>query len=219
MKFDLILIDVDGTMVDSVPDLCYCIDRMQEQLNNPIRGEEKVRKWVGNGVEKLVQRALWNELEPKNEHPKFKQAMDIFNNLYKDNVSKRSVLYPGVKNALCYLTDKGYKLACVTNKASRFTVPLLKNLQVDEFFSKILCGDELKNKKPHPEPLLYLAKKLKCSPQKSLLIGDSQSDVKAARAANFSIYCVSYGYNHGEDINTYNPDLIFDSFADMREIL
>ncbi|RLA08283.1 MAG: phosphoglycolate phosphatase [Gammaproteobacteria bacterium] len=213
----LILIDVDGTMVDSVPDLSYCVDEMLKKLNLPIRGEEKVRLWVGNGVEKLVQRALTCELEPAHlDEILFQKAMPIFNELYQNNIAKKSVLYDGVLKTLQELKHQKIPLGCVTNKAQRFTLPLLKNLKIDNFFDMILCGDELEHKKPHPAPLLHMAKFFNIKPTDSLLIGDSQSDVKAARAAGFKIICVSYGYNHGKNIKLSKPDKVVDSMTEIN---
>ncbi len=215
----MILIDVDGTLVDSVPDLAYCVDEMMKQLDMPVRGVDKVRNWVGNGVDRLVQRALIGELDGDPEPALFEKARPIFLELYADNVSTRSVLYKGVREGLDYLKMQGYSLGCVTNKAAQFTIPLLKDLEVYEDFSIVICGDTLPKKKPDPLPLLYAAKHFNVSPQHALMIGDSISDVKAARAAEFQIVCMSYGYNHGEDIRNYNPDLVIDSMAELKDIL
>ena len=113
----------------------------------------------------------------------------------------------------------GVKIGCVTNKASEFTLPILKDLGISDYFETVLCGDQVERKKPDPQPLLMSAEKLGVSPQASMMLGDSMSDVKAARAAGFSIICMSYGYNHGEDIRDYNPDAVVDSMAEIKSIV
>lgn len=218
-KPDLILIDVDGTLVDSVPDLSYCVDEMMKALAMPERGEALVRQWVGNGVERLVMRALTNTMDGEPEQELYEKALAIFRELYAENTCKRSHLYDGVLVGLEYLKKSGYRLGCVTNKAAEFTLPILSDLGIRDFFEVIICGDDTARKKPDPLPLLTAAQRLSINPDKSLMLGDSQSDVKAARAAGFQILCMSYGYNHGEDIRSFDPDAVLDSFAELPQYL
>ena len=216
---EMVLIDVDGTLVDSVPDLAYCVDEMMKALGMPVHGEARVREWVGNGVERLIRRALIGQLDGEPDEALFAKACPNFMALYAENTSKRSKLYPGVNEGLAYLKAEGYKLGCVTNKAEQFTVPLLTDLGVAGYFEIIISGDTLPVKKPDPGPLLHAAKFFGVKPQHALMIGDSVSDVKAARAADFQILCMSYGYNHGVDIREANPDVVIDSMAELPAIL
>jgi phosphoglycolate phosphatase len=216
---EMILIDVDGTLVDSVPDLAFCVDEMQKALDLSERGEASVRQWVGNGVERLVKRALTDSMDGEPEEALYQKALAVFRELYAENTSKRSHLYDGVITGLDYLKNAGYTLGCVTNKAGEFTLPILRDLGIHDYFEVIICGDDTLRKKPDPLPLLTAAERLSIDPQKSLMIGDSQSDVKAARAAGFQIVCMSYGYNHGEDIRSFNPDAVLDSFAELPQYL
>jgi phosphoglycolate phosphatase len=218
-KPEMVLIDVDGTLVDSVPDLHFCVDEMMKALDMPLRGEARVRTWVGNGVERLVRRALSDSLDGEPDDALFERAYPIFMDLYAENTSKRSTLYPGVREGLDYLQQQGYKLGCVTNKAEQFTLPLLKDLGVHDRFAIIVSGDTLPEKKPHPLPLLHAAEFFGVAPEKALMIGDSVSDVKAARAAGFQIVCMSYGYNHGNDIRDAKPDAVIDSMAELKALL
>ena len=218
-KPEMVLIDVDGTLVDSVPDLAYCVDEMMQQLGMPTHGEARVREWVGNGVERLVRRALIGQLDGEPDDALFEKAYPIYLELYAQNTSKRSVLYPGVKDGLDYLKAAGYKLGCVTNKAAQFTLPLLKDLGVFDYFGIVVSGDTLPVKKPDPGPLLHVAEHFGVSPARSTMIGDSVSDVKAARAAGFQIICMSYGYNHGMDIREAQPDAVIDSMAELKGLL
>ena len=215
-KPEMILIDVDGTLVDSVPDLAFCVDEMMRHLGREPWGEARVRDWVGNGVERLVRRALIGQLNGEPDEAEFSRAYPVFLDLYADNTSKRSLLYPGVLEGLDYLKVAGYALGSVTNKAEQFTLPLLKDLGIYEYFSIVICGDTLEQKKPHPAPLLHAAEFFKVSPERSLMVGDSISDVKAARAAGFQIACLPYGYNHGEDIRVAEPDVIIETLAHLR---
>jgi phosphoglycolate phosphatase len=218
-KPEMVLIDVDGTLVDSVPDLAYCVDEMMKALGMPEHGEAKVREWVGNGVERLTRRALIGQLDGEPDEALFNKAYPIFMELYAENTSKRSLLYPGVKEGLAYLKSQGYKLGCVTNKAEQFTVPLLTDLGIADNFEIIISGDTLPVKKPDPGPLLHAAEFFGVKPENALMIGDSVSDVKASRAAGFQILCMSYGYNHGMDIRDANPDAVIDSMAELPAIL
>jgi phosphoglycolate phosphatase len=215
----MVLIDVDGTLVDSVPDLTFCVDEMMKQLSMPVRGEQQVRQWVGNGVERLVRRALINQLDGEPDEALVVKAVPIFEALYRENTSKRSCLYPGVQAALDFLQTTNVRIGCVTNKAAQFTLPLLKDLGISDYFELIVCGDTLPKKKPDPMPLLHAAEKLGARPEQSLMLGDSQSDVKAARAAGFNIVCMSYGYNHGEDIRVYKPDAVVDSMDEIKSLI
>ncbi len=218
-KPEMVLIDLDGTLVDSVPDLAYCADAMMRELGMPARGEGKVRQWVGNGVERLVKRALIDSLEGEPDQVLFDKALPIYMALYKDNISRRSRLYPGVREGLDYLQGAGYKLGCITNKAAAFTEPLLKDLGVYDYFQIVVSGDTLPVRKPDPLPLLHAAQFFKVAPGRAMMVGDSISDVKAARAAGFQIVCVSYGYNHGQDIRAAHPDAVIDSLAQLSGLL
>jgi len=215
----MILIDVDGTMVDSVPDLAYCVDELMKALDRPAHGEARVRNWVGNGVERLVRRALVGQLDGEPPEEDFARAYPIFVELYAVNTSIRSRLYPGVREGIDWLKSQGYRLGCVTNKAARFTLPLLTDLGVRDDFELVVSGDTMPVKKPDPAPLLHAARYFGVAAGESLMVGDSVSDVRAARAAGFQIVCVSYGYNHGVDVRTAHPDAVIDSLVELRSLL
>ncbi len=215
----MVLIDLDGTLVDSVPDLTYCIDEMMARLGRPPHGESVVREWVGNGVERLVARALTGTLDGEPHAADFERALPIFLDLYAEHTSARSVLYPGVREGLKSLGARGYRLGCVTNKATRFTEPLLAALGIRDAFELVISGDTLPEKKPSPVPLRHAAEHFGVEPAAALMLGDSVSDVKAARAAGFGIICVSYGYNHGDDIRTAAPDAVIDSLTELDALL
>ncbi|MBT3196928.1 MAG: phosphoglycolate phosphatase [Gammaproteobacteria bacterium] len=211
----MVLIDLDGTLVDSVPDLAWCVDEMMKGVGLESHGEARVRHWVGNGVERLVCRALTNSLDGEPEAALFERAFPLFSELYAENSSQRSQLYPGVIEGLEWLKGQPLRVGCVTNKAERYTLPILADLGIADYFEIVVSGDTLAVKKPDPAPLLHVSDHFGLRPAEAAMIGDSMSDVKAARAAGFSIICMSYGYNHGEDIRDYSPDAVIDSMAEL----
>ncbi len=215
----LVLSDLDGTLVDTVPDLTKAVDDMMSHLYLPKRGEEKVRRWVGNGIDRLVKRALLDSDHGEPDPVLFKSALTVFKKIYATVNGHHSVLYPDVKNTLDWLMSQNFVLACVTNKAEQFTLPLLKSLNIHQYFQLIVSGDTLSKKKPDPLPLLHIADFFKIEPCDAVMLGDSINDVKAARAAGFKIICVDYGYNHGEDIHTAKPDAVISSFAQLQSII
>jgi phosphoglycolate phosphatase len=219
IKPGFVLFDLDGTLVDSVPDLAYCVDEMMKQVGLPVRGEAAVRDWVGNGVQRLTERALVGAVEGMPAQDLMDKAYPIFLELYKHNNAVRSCVYEGVVEGLEWMIAQGYRIACVTNKAEAFTIPLLKDKGLHDYFEFIVSGDTCAEKKPHPMPLLHAAKLMGVEPENALMVGDSRSDVKAARAAGFHIFCMTYGYNHGEDIRDYNPDVIMDSFSEFSDYI
>ncbi len=216
---ELILIDLDGTLVDSVPDLAWAVDRTMAHLGRPVHGADKVRNWVGNGVERLVKRALTEDLHAEPEAVLFAQALPVFMDYYHQANGKYSRLFPGVEAGLAALAEQGFRLACVTNKAEAFTLPLLEALGVLPRFELVVSGDTTAHKKPHPQPLLHAARHFGIAPAQGLMVGDSMHDVEAARNAGFQVVAVSYGYNHGEDIRAAEPDAVVDSLEQIPALL
>ncbi|HKF93430.1 MAG TPA: phosphoglycolate phosphatase [Gammaproteobacteria bacterium] len=214
-KPKMILIDVDGTLVDTVPDLAFCINEMMAQLDMPRRGEAQVRLWVGNGTERLIKRALTGCMNGEPDEDLYQRALPIFLDFYAQNISKRSRLYDGVREGLAGLRAADMRLGAVTNKPECFTLPLLKQMRLLDYFEIVVSGDSLPRKKPDPLPLLHAAEVMSIAPAHALMLGDSETDVIAARAAGFQIVCVSYGYNHGENICDANPDAVIDSIAEL----
>jgi phosphoglycolate phosphatase len=167
----------------------------------------------------LVARALIGQLDGEPDPAEMARALPIFLELYAANTAARSRLYPGVREGLDWLQARGYRLGCVTNKAAQFTEPLLATLGIRDAFDLVVSGDTLPEKKPSPLPLLHAARHFGVEPPEALMLGDSVSDVKAARAAGFGVICVSYGYNHGQDIRGAEPDAVIDSFTQLGELL
>ena len=211
----LTLLDLDGTLVDTASDLHHSVNAMLLQLGRPACAEADVRRWVGNGIERLVHRALTGIMEGQAELGLFEQAKHCFEHFYADANGRYSQIYPGVIEGLEYLQQHGSILVCITNKRALFSKPLLHALGLATHFQLVLSGDSLARQKPDPLPLLHAAKTFDIEPQNCLMIGDSVNDVAAARAAGFAVVGVSYGYNHGQPIALATPDVIVDSLAQL----
>jgi phosphoglycolate phosphatase len=212
---ELIAFDLDGTLVDSSPDLADAVDAMLGRLGLPPAGEPRVKRWIGNGVDMLVKRALTGEPWPQDNPPRFDEALTMFMDLYEANVCNRSRLFPGVAEGLKQLKAAGFRLACVTNKHSRFTRPLLDRLGVLQDMDFVGCGDEFEKLKPDPYPLLKTAEFFGIEPSRGLMVGDSVNDVKAARAAGFMVVCVPYGYHGGDGVERLKPDAVISSLTEL----
>lgn len=218
-KPEMILFDLDGTLVDTAPDLAWSIDFTLQKLNLPTCGEEKVRGWIGSGIEGVLKRALTNDFNGQPETSLFNDALSIFKESYFDNICERSRIYPGVIEALNYLESVNIKIGCVTNKGSRFTNKLLKEIKLFDKFGLVVSGDTLPVKKPDPQPLLYAASYFSVDTDAALMVGDSITDINAARAAGFQILCVPYGYNMGRDINELKPDVVVETLAELINLI
>ena len=215
----MVMIDLDGTLIDTVPDLAAAANRMLADLGRSAWDEGHYRAWIGNGVPRFVKRALTGEMQAEPEDRLFDQALELFRRHYGAAVSDLSRPYPGVVEGLERFQAMGFALACVTNKAESFTVPLLKNLDLYKYFRLVLSGDSLPKKKPDPLPLLHACRYFGISPDHGVLVGDSANDVQAARAAGMPVICVTYGYNHGHDIRDSHPDAVVGSLIEVSPYL
>lgn len=207
----LVMFDLDGTLIDSVPDLAAAVDVMLRQLGRDPAGDDQVRHWVGNGARVLVRRALAGGMAHEHiDEGATEQALAMFLEAYAGDHS-RSTVYPGVRALLDQLQADQVPLALVTNKPSRFVPELLADKQLDGYFRWLVGGDALPVQKPDPAALNWVMQQAAVSAAQALFVGDSRSDVLAARAAGVPVVAVSYGYNHGQSIATENPDLLVDS--------
>ena len=213
----LIIFDLDGTLLDSVPDIAAAVDRSLLDLGLPAPGEERVRRWVGNGAPKLLERALHHAGDRSSTT--LDRALTLFLEHYGWAFTVRSRLYPGVAEVVARLAAEGRRLAVCTNKPSQFVVPLLEHFGLVGSFSAGIGGDDLPTMKPDPAPLHHLAARFGAVAEDCLVVGDSRTDVEAARAAGMPVVAVSYGYNHGADIRDSAPDATIDSMAQLPPLL
>jgi phosphoglycolate phosphatase len=204
----LALLDLDGTLVDSVPDLWAAADAMLRLAGRGGISQQQVRRYVGNGVERLVHRCLTDDPDRDAPAREFEAALATFNRLYQACNGKHSRIFDGVKPALQALRAAGVGRACVTNKPRGFTLDLLRALRLDGCMDLVLGGDDVGAKKPAPEALLRACEALGVDPTQAVMFGDSSNDVLAARAAGITVMCVDYGYNHGRDIRESRPDAV-----------
>lgn len=217
-----LLFDLDGTLVDSVPDLAVAVDATLVAIQLPPAGELRVRQWVGNGAVKLIARALAdanNVTEQAVCQQQLDQAHQLFLGHYAECNGRYSRLYAGVKPMLAAWQRRHIPLAIVTNKPIQFVPQLLAQLSIADYFSLLVGGECVAEKKPSPLPLLFAAEQLRVNPQQCLMVGDSRNDVLAAQAALMPVVALRDGYNHGEPIALVSPDLIVDSCNELLPTL
>lgn len=217
----LIAFDLDGTLLDSVPDLALAADQAVRALGYPGVSEEKVRDYVGNGADVLVGRALSQSMtiDPELSDELLVKARELFDDFYDKSGHQLSHLYPAVKATLAELKQAGFTLALVTNKPSKFVPEILEQHGLDTFFVDVLGGDAFPEKKPNPVALNWLMEKHNCQPQEMLMVGDSKNDILAAKNAGCYSFGLTYGYNHGEPISASNPDFVADIIADLVDVV
>jgi len=213
------MIDLDGTLADSVPDLAVATNRMLREMGRPDLPESAVRTFVGKGIPRLVERALAGAVDGKVDKETLDAALPVFERHYLAVNGKHTTLFPDVMDGLDALRAAGLPLACVTNKAGRFTLPLLDQLGIAGYFAQVIAGDTLPQKKPDPAPLLHACRQFKISPREMLMIGDSMNDAEAARAAGCPVFCVTYGYNEGQDVRGLDVDAIVASLIDATRLI
>ncbi|MFZ8201650.1 phosphoglycolate phosphatase [Alteromonas portus] len=219
-KIDTFFFDLDGTLVDSVPDLATALNQMLSHYQLPTYDEQIIRHWVGNGARVLVERGVSGGAEINHHHmqPEIDAALEKFLFYYRTLKTKSTVLYEGVFDTLHALKDRGYTLVLITNKPSEFIEPILSAFSLSALFSLTIGGDSLPEKKPSALPLLYACEKLHISPSQCVMVGDSKNDILAAKAANIKSIGLTYGYNYGESIATYQPNWVLDNFSDILKL-
>jgi phosphoglycolate phosphatase len=214
-----VMIDLDGTLLDTVPDLAAAAERMLAALGLPLRTQEEIRNFIGKGIPNLVQRCLLASAGAARAEALQTEALALYHDFYFEESGRRSAVYPGVLEGLAQFRAMRLRLACVTNKAARFTLPLLEQKGLAPYFELVVSGDTLARKKPDPMQLAYICAEFALAPAEVLLIGDSANDALAARAAGCPVLCVSYGYNEGEDVHNLDCDAIVDSLSEAANIL
>jgi phosphoglycolate phosphatase len=214
-----LLFDLDGTLVDSVPDLASSVNQTLIKLGLTPFSQEVIRGWVGNGANILMQRAVSGNIKISKslDNDLVAQALKLFYQIYQIHNCIETRLYAGVLETLTELKNRGYRLAIITNKPEQFISPIITNLMLDNLFELIIGGDTLAKRKPDPLPLHYACEQLSVSVNQCVMIGDSKNDILAAKAAKMQSIALTYGYNYGEDISIYQPELIIDNFVDLLD--
>ena len=225
MPFDAAIVDLDGTTVDTLGDFAQALNRMLDDLALPRVAPSAIEVMVGKGSEHLILSALVHVLtttgadDAKGAQAKaqalFDRAWARYQHHYLAINGQFSAVYPGVVEGLTALRARGLRLACLTNKPTSFARPLLADKGLDGFFEFVFGGDAFEHKKPDPLPLWKTCEALGTVPARTLMIGDSSNDARAARAAGCPVMLVTYGYNHGEPVRGVDADGFVDSLAEL----
>jgi len=219
MSVRAVMIDLDGTLLDTVPDLAVAANAMLAEMGRPALDVALIRTFVGKGIARLVEKSVAASLgrEPATEERE--RALALFERCYSEINGRHTSVYPGVFEGLKRLREMTLPLACVTNKAGRFTQPLLERMRLAPYFSQVVAGDTLPRKKPDPMPLEHACKQLGIAPAQMLMIGDSVNDAEAARSAGCPVFCVDYGYNEGRDVRELDIDAIVPSLFEATRLI
>ncbi len=210
---DAAMIDLDGTMVDTLGDFDVSLNRALAELGLPPIGRDAIRERVGKGSQHLVASVLAHVGGTQAQH--FDAAWALYQTHYGAINGEHAETYAGVREGLDRFRARGWRLACLTNKPLAFAQALLKHQRLDGYFEVVFGGDSFARRKPDPMPLLETCKALGSDPARTLMVGDSSNDAKAARAAGCPVWLVSYGYNHGEPIDAVDADGVVDSIAQI----
>lgn len=214
-----VLVDLDGTLLDTVADLAAAINRVHADLGLPPRDPALIATFVGKGLPTMVRRALAGTLEGDVDQALFRRAWALFDGHYAAESGRQARPYPGAREGIDRMRAQGLRLACVTNKSERFTLELLRDTGFLEAFEFAVCGDRVARKKPDPEPFLLACERFAVSPGEALVIGDSENDVQGARAAGCPVWCVPYGYNEGRPFESLACDRAVATLAEAAELL
>lgn len=211
------IVDLDGTLVDTVGDFELALNRMLAELQLPAVDRAFIERTVGKGSEHLIRSTLAHVgADPVADPALADAAWQHYQRHYLAINGQASRVYPGALEGLQRLADAGLKLACLTNKPGAFARPLLAAKGLDGFFAQVFGGDAFARKKPDPLPLLQTCLALGTEPARTLMIGDSSNDAQAARAAGCPVVLVDYGYNHGEPVQASAPDGVISRIDALR---
>jgi phosphoglycolate phosphatase len=210
--FGLIMFDLDGTLIETAPEICDAVNDTLRQFELPEVQEAQVSDWIGHGTRELLLQALASSLETNVESVR---ASDTFNAIaaafdghYQNRCGTRSHLYPQVRETLVALRGRGVKLAVITNKESRFTQTVLRVHNLLPLLDWVVSGDSLPTKKPDPAGIETCLSLFDMPRNRALLVGDSRIDVATARNADVAVWAVPYGYNMGQPIEACAPDRV-----------
>ena len=215
-----VLFDLDGTLIDTLPDLHAAACAMLNDLGRPPLPLESIRAYVGRGIPNLIKRVLANSLHvAEDPNPPPPEAVASYRRHYAHENGRNAKVYPGVLEGLASLRAQGVPLGVVTNKADTFIQPLLEQTGLSGYFEVLIGGDRLPKVKPDPMPLVWACGRLGVSPAETLFVGDSINDALAARAAGCPVFLLPYGYNEDRDVHELDCDAIVESVRDAVKLI
>jgi phosphoglycolate phosphatase len=207
-----VLLDLDGTLLDTLPDLAGAANAMRQDLGLQTLPAAEIGTYIGKGVDLLVARAQAGDIEAcTTEGEAFERARQFFYSHYETLNGQLATFYPGVFEGLRTIQAMGIPMGVVTNKPTQFTLPLLERTGLASFMKTVVCGDSCEQRKPDPAPVFLACRQLGCDPKFTLTIGDSVNDALAARAAGCRVLAVPYGYNEGNPVTALEVDGIVNS--------
>lgn len=214
-----VIIDLDGTMLDTAPDFLVAINGMRAEFALAALTIDTIKNFVGKGSENLIQRVLAVDFTEAQVEQHFDAALATYQRHYLAINGNYSSLYPDVIEGLQAMRAEGLRLACVTNKPLNFTLPLMAKKGLDSYFEIVYGGDSFTRKKPDPMAMLQVCSDFNLTPKQVLAIGDSSNDAQAARAAGCPVLHVPYGYNHGEAIQNVDTDGIVETLLEAARLI
>ena len=222
---DAVIVDLDGTMVDTLGDFEVALHRMLADFSLPSVNRTFIEATVGKGSEHLIRSTLefirnqplahTNTAQYAIEFIAYEDAWCSYQKHYLACNGQASAVYPGILEGLDALAARGLPMACLTNKPLAFARPLLQAKRLDAYFKQVFGGDSFERKKPDPLPLLKTCEALGSAPHRTLMIGDSSNDAQAAHAAGCPVVLMTYGYNHGQDIRRTLARAHLDRLTDL----
>ncbi|MDO9365418.1 MAG: phosphoglycolate phosphatase [Methylotenera sp.] len=213
-----VLIDLDGTLVHTAPEIARAANNMLATMSLPTLTAAQITTYIGDGATTLIKRCLTGQLDGEPEPALQATAQALFFEYYAQIVTE-SQLYPNVVADLHAIKNSGLRMACVTNKPGSFTLPLLAKHDLLPFFELVVSGDTLPRKKPEPDQILYVCEQFGVSSQEVALVGDSKTDISAARSAGCKMFAVPYGYNQGQRIKVTEVDALIDNIGNVLDLL
>ena len=204
-KPEWLCFDLDGTLVDSAPDIAAAMNYALKAMGLMPAAVAEVRSFIGDGAYSLLQRGLRHAGLEQPSEAEMSQAKQYFDQAYAEGISAESICYPDCENVLAAFSEQAIALALVTNKPRQFVPPLLQRLGLSDYFPVLLCGDDLAQKKPHPAPIQAAVAQMQKEVSSGYMIGDSVTDMEAAWRAGAGAIYMSYGYNRGISVEQFNP--------------
>ncbi|MBS0313024.1 MAG: phosphoglycolate phosphatase [Proteobacteria bacterium] len=214
-----VAIDLDGTLLDTIPDLCSAVNRVLETMDLETLPLERVKSFVGKGLFMHLTRSLRHTLRREPSEAELDHAVTLYRRFYRDHIADQTTIFPGVLEGLTAFRERGLTLSVVTNKWTSYSEALLRHFGLDAFFDHLVCGDTLATNKPDPAMIYWSAGMHRVHPNELLMIGDSGNDSRAAQAAGAPVVLMSYGYSEGENLADLRANAIVDTFTDIPALL